>query len=568
VTATTFVGAHIGNVTGTATTATNATNIAGGVKDQIPYQTSTGTTAFSSGLTYNGTTFTATNIIVPGVTNATSTLTGALQVAGGLAVGKDLYVGGTLYIAGAGGSDIDMTGGDISNVGNLTGNTATITKVVVTATTGVTSTNTGALQVVGGVGIAGGVFVGGVITATTFIGNLTGTSTAATNIAGGAANQLHYQTAPGTTSFVTAPVSASTYLSWNGSAFAWASSVGPQGPQGVTGPQGPTGNTGAQGPQGPTGNTGAQGPQGPSGPQGVTGAQGPQGPTGNTGAQGPQGPTGNTGAQGPQGPSGPQGVTGAQGPQGPTGNTGAQGPTGPSTAINATNVTTGAFYIVGVAAAGSNQTPSVYSNAAPSNAQLSSGGALVAASYGIWNSSASNPADGLGRSNINGDVYVSSSLGNIQLSNGTAGKGTQCVSLGVNTTPSATAGELRASNEITAYYSDRRLKENVKVVDNAVVKVLSLTGITYTPNALAESFGYDRTKKLVGLFADEVNAVLPEAVRPAPFDDDGAGGSKSGENYQTIQYEKLIPLLVEAIKEQQQQIIQLKEAVNKLTSKE
>jgi hypothetical protein len=140
--------------------------------------------------------------------------------------------------------------------------------------------------------------------------------------------------------------------------------------------------------------------------------------------------------------------------------------------------------------------------------------------------------------------------------------------ISAGTAAAGVPGEIRASNEITAYYSDRRLKENVQIIDNAVVRVLSLTGITYTPNALAESYGYDKTKKLAGLFADEVAAVLPEAVRPAPFDDDGTGGSKSGENYQTIQYEKLIPLLVEAIKEQQQQIIQLKEAINSLTSKE
>jgi hypothetical protein len=146
--------------------------------------------------------------------------------------------------------------------------------------------------------------------------------------------------------------------------------------------------------------------------------------------------------------------------------------------------------------------------------------------------------------------------------------GVQLVSVGVGTTSSGVTGELRATNEITAYFSDRRLKENVQIVDNAVVKVLSLTGITYTPNALAESYGYDRTKKLAGLFADEVEAVLPEAVRPAPFDDAGHGVSKSGENYKTVQYDKLIPLLVEAIKEQQKQINQLKDAINILSCKE
>jgi hypothetical protein len=127
-------------------------------------------------------------------------------------------------------------------------------------------------------------------------------------------------------------------------------------------------------------------------------------------------------------------------------------------------------------------------------------------------------------------------------------------SLGVGTTIVGATGEIRATNEVTAYYSDRRLKENVVVINNAVEKVKSLNGITYTPNDVAASFGYDKTVKLVGLFADEVEAVLPEATRPAPFDQGENGGSKSGENYKTIQYEKLVPLLVEAIKEQQKTI--------------
>ena len=73
----------------------------------------------------------------------------------------------------------------------------------------------------------------------------------------------------------------------------------------------------------------------------------------------------------------------------------------------------------------------------------------------------------------------------------------------------------------------------------------------YTPNDLAVSFGFNGSEHIVGLFADEVEAVLPEAVKPAPFDTDENGNSKSGENYRTIQYEKVVPLLVEAIKEQQ-----------------
>jgi hypothetical protein len=141
---------------------------------------------------------------------------------------------------------------------------------------------------------------------------------------------------------------------------------------------------------------------------------------------------------------------------------------------------------------------------------------------------------------------------------------TYILSLGVGTGGSGVSGEIRATNEITAYYSDRRLKENVQVIDNALVKVLSLHGITYTPNEIAESYGYDRTKKLVGVFADEIEAVLPEAVRPAPFDADEHGNSKSGENYRTVQYEKIVPLLIEAIKEQQTAITALKQELEEL----
>ncbi len=129
------------------------------------------------------------------------------------------------------------------------------------------------------------------------------------------------------------------------------------------------------------------------------------------------------------------------------------------------------------------------------------------------------------------------------------------------------SGNLVMIGEITAYYSDRRLKTDVKPIDNALEKVLSLNGILYKPNEVAGSYGFDTSKSVVGLFADEVEAVLPEATKPAPFDLGDDGTSKSGENYKTVQYEKVVPLLVEAIKEQQKQIAQLTEMVKLLTNK-
>jgi len=108
---------------------------------------------------------------------------------------------------------------------------------------------------------------------------------------------------------------------------------------------------------------------------------------------------------------------------------------------------------------------------------------------------------------------------------------------------------LNVVGEVTAYYSDRRLKTNVSSIPDALEKVNKLNGIIYTANELANNLGFHTNKSMVGVFADEVDAVLPQAVCPAPFDQSPEGSSISGENYQTVKYEKLVPLLIEAIKE-------------------
>lgn len=133
----------------------------------------------------------------------------------------------------------------------------------------------------------------------------------------------------------------------------------------------------------------------------------------------------------------------------------------------------------------------------------------------------------------------------------------QTNSVGVGTAASGTAGEIRATNQITAFYSDKRLKTEVEQIKNALDKIEQLTGVIYTQNELAEQFGYNNYEEQVGLYAQDVKKVQPQAVKPAPFDIAEDGSSKSGENYMTVQYDRLIPLIVEAIKE-------LKERVDKL----
>ena len=123
--------------------------------------------------------------------------------------------------------------------------------------------------------------------------------------------------------------------------------------------------------------------------------------------------------------------------------------------------------------------------------------------------------------------------------------------------------QIRSTGNITAYYSDERLKTKVSDIVNPLDKVMSLEGFYYVENDVAKSYGYDNKEKQVALSAQAVQAVMPEVVHPAPFDVDvdenGQEYSKSGENYLTIDYAKMVPLLVEAIKEQQTQIDELKE---------
>jgi len=147
----------------------------------------------------------------------------------------------------------------------------------------------------------------------------------------------------------------------------------------------------------------------------------------------------------------------------------------------------------------------------------------------------------------------------------------QTSSLGVGTAPSGTAGEIRATDAITAYYSDRRLKENIKPIENAVEKVKQISGVTFNSNEVAEQYGYKNKNTQVGVIAQELELVLPQVVTAAPFDigqkEDGTEYSLSGENYKTVYYEKIVPLLIEAIKEQQVKIEQLESLVGQLSKR-
>ena len=116
-------------------------------------------------------------------------------------------------------------------------------------------------------------------------------------------------------------------------------------------------------------------------------------------------------------------------------------------------------------------------------------------------------------------------------------------SLGVGIGPSGTTGEIRATDNITAYFSsDVALKENISTIDNALEKIKQLNGVMFDwskeyMDKRGGEDGYFVKKRDTGIVAQDVEKVLPEIVRTKQ---DGFKG---------VQYDKLAGLIIEAIKE-------------------
>jgi hypothetical protein len=97
------------------------------------------------------------------------------------------------------------------------------------------------------------------------------------------------------------------------------------------------------------------------------------------------------------------------------------------------------------------------------------------------------------------------------------------------------------------------LKTKIGNIENALDKICSIETMIYHPNEIAVSLGYDASIIDVGVTAQSVQKVQPEIVAPAPIDD----------KYLTVRYEKLTPLLIEAIKELKAEMEILKDNLKK-----
>ena len=123
-------------------------------------------------------------------------------------------------------------------------------------------------------------------------------------------------------------------------------------------------------------------------------------------------------------------------------------------------------------------------------------------------------------------------------------------------------GTIYSTGDIAAFYSDDRLKTKLGNITNSLNIINNLSGFKFRANEIANSYGINNDNIEIGLSAQEIQKVLPEIVSIAPFDREEVDGktiSKSGKNFLTVKYDKLIPVLIESIKELTEKINNISE---------
>ena len=118
------------------------------------------------------------------------------------------------------------------------------------------------------------------------------------------------------------------------------------------------------------------------------------------------------------------------------------------------------------------------------------------------------------------------------------------------------SGSFSATGNITAYSSDERLKNFKGKIENALDKVNKLSGNYFEWNDTAKGIDAEAFKDgvEVGVIAQEVEKVMPEVVTEAPI----VKIHNLDTDYKTVHYDKLVPLLIEAIKQLKAEIETLK----------
>jgi hypothetical protein len=148
-------------------------------------------------------------------------------------------------------------------------------------------------------------------------------------------------------------------------------------------------------------------------------------------------------------------------------------------------------------------------------------------------------------------------------------------SMGANRWQLTPGGDMYAAGNIIAYSSDERLKENITTISDALGMLKRLRGVYFDWKDMVDDLGFNPVDRHdIGVIAQEVEKVIPQAIKPAPFDALSDGKSISGQNYKTVQLEKIVPVLIQSVKEQQEiienqnkEIEELKTIVYKILNK-
>lgn len=423
-----------------------------------------------------------------------------------------------------------------------------------------------------------------------------------------------------TTDVVTIPAPATSLLVYNTNAAmtggavgywyydgaAWVQALGPQGPAGAVGPQGPAGINGIDGINGTNGTNGidgvdgvdgAVGPQGPQGIQGIQGIQGPMGPSWTLST-----PSFNTNGtmvvNGTAGSGGP--VTSVAGAWLTTGNTAAA-----ANYIGTNNAIDFRMYSNNLERMTIESNGNIgFRTTAPATNIHYSNNTAITNFHTMWDFN--NASDAIGRcqslsatngsrgwfgiTNYNGSALAANGLMGLALnaagtaagvegfSNSDDGTGvlggfvggTSIFVNGWAVYADGWAGGLTAWQNV----SDSRLKKNVVTIDGALSKVKQLRGVEYNfDKTNYPDVNFDTQTKQLGFIAQEVEKVFPNIVREANMfsspgtNDNGITRDQHVYQVKTLSYTLLVPVLVEAIKEQQSIIEQLEKRIEALENK-
>jgi len=151
-------------------------------------------------------------------------------------------------------------------------------------------------------------------------------------------------------------------------------------------------------------------------------------------------------------------------------------------------------------------------------------------------------------------VQITGTVGEILRSNGTGGI-TSNGNLRYANGNLTVVGNITATSTISTT-SDDRLKVRLAPIADALYKIKTLTGFYYKPNDVARALGYSSDDTQLGVSAQSVLEVFPEIVSAAAADSE----------YLTVNYQELIPALIEAIKEQEAKIEHLRNQISIIES--